>query len=75
MSLALIGSSPGFLAIIPPKPEVAWLADSPELFRAGQIHSVALIALVALFVIAWVALSESAPVRAINKPLNDGAPR
>jgi len=49
---------PAFLAIVPPKAEVNWLADSIAA-REGPIHVAALIALVALFIIAWILLTES----------------
>jgi len=49
---------PAFLAIVPPKAEVNWLADSIAA-REGPIHVAALIALVALFIIAWMLLTES----------------
>ncbi len=45
------------LAIIPPKPEVNWLADS-VVSREGPIHVAAVIALVALFIVAWALLAE-----------------
>ena len=48
---------PAFLAIIPPRPEVNWLADSVA-SREGPIHVAAMIAIVALVVIAWALLSE-----------------
>jgi hypothetical protein len=48
---------PAFLAIIPPKAEVNWLSDSVAA-REGPIHVAAVIALVALFIIGWVLLSE-----------------
>ena len=49
-----------FLAIIPPRAEVDWYADS-VVCREGPIHVAAMIGLVTLFVIAWMLLSEGSP--------------
>lgn len=55
-----IGSLPAILAIIAPRAEEQWLSDFVTQ-RELPLHLAALIALIALFIIAWVALSDGRP--------------
>jgi len=74
MSLQMLGANPGFLAIIPPKTEVAWLSDAVA-SREGPIHSAVMIALVALFIISWVCLTESPKAGSETKGIRQSLPR
>ena len=50
-----------YLAIIAPLPEQAWPTDS--VYREAPVHLASLIELVALFIIAWILLSEQASAK------------
>jgi len=69
MLLPILSSCPAFLAIVPPEPE-AVLSDL-VVSRAGSTHTAMMIALVALFVMTWLLLTEDVPTGAAAKAVRE----